>query len=300
MSGTQARGVSLDGSVVVGFGEVPPPFLQQAFRWTADGGMAGLGYFPGSNSGSGAVSASSDGSVVVGAAGFPVTAFRWTPVEGMVQVGPQPGVFSRATDVSADGTVIVGNIQDQLSSDPFRWTAATGFNRLGPFTADAVSADGLVVVGAAGSQAVRWIEATGRQFLGDLPGGALFSTALDVSGDGSVVVGFGETDNGREAMFWTQPSGMVNVREFLIAHEVSQASGWKLITTEGVSDDGRTIVGTGENPAGLREGWIATIPEPATISLAGLAGISLFASAYRRSRRSAGGSRLLGSIGRDR
>jgi probable HAF family extracellular repeat protein len=269
-SGGIALGVSSDGAVIVG--GMINDFLQgQAFRWTADTGFVGLGYLAGDRN-SGALATSADGSVVVGQSGDdPTRAFRWTAADGMVQVGPQPGVFSRATDVSADGTVIVGNIQDRLSPDPFRWTAADGFVQLGPFIADGVSADGLVVVGAAGSEAVRWTEAIGRVFLGDLPGGTIASGGLDVSADGTIVVGSGATEQGSEAMFWTQPTGMVNVREFLLSQGISEVSDWKLVTAEGVSADGLTIVGRGENPAGQREGWIATIPEPSTIALAALA-----------------------------
>ena len=38
-------------------------------------------------------------------------------------------------------------------------------------------------------------------------------------------------------------------------------------TRPAISADGMTIVGSGTNPDGLREAWVATIPEPATLSL---------------------------------
>lgn len=47
--------------------------------------------------------------------------------------------------------------------------------------------------------------------LGDLPGGAVFSTSVDVSGDGSVVVGNSSSANGTEAFRWTQAGGMVGL-----------------------------------------------------------------------------------------
>jgi probable HAF family extracellular repeat protein len=59
---SQARGVSADGSVVVG-NSISASGLE-AFRWTAAGGMIGLGDLPGSF-GSGASSVSADGAVVV-------------------------------------------------------------------------------------------------------------------------------------------------------------------------------------------------------------------------------------------
>jgi hypothetical protein len=42
----------------------------------------------------------------------------------------------------------------------------------------------------------------------------------------------------------------------------------------GVSDDGRTIVGNGINPAGLSEPWLAHIPEPATFAIAAMSGLA--------------------------
>jgi uncharacterized membrane protein len=149
--------------------------------------------------------------------------------------------------------------------------------------ANAVSADGSVVVGFNG-QASRWTAQTGTVGLGDLPGGSNSSNALDVSGDGSLIVGYGETEIGREAMFWTQPTGMVNLRDFLISQGID-LTGWSPITAEGVSADGRTIVGTGENPAGNPEGWIATIPEPSTMVLAALAAAAVFALHIGKLRR---------------
>ncbi len=38
-------------------------------------------------------------------------------------------------------------------------------------------------------------------------------------------------------------------------------TGWQLDTATGISADGMTIVGHGNNPNGFTEAWIATIPE---------------------------------------
>jgi uncharacterized membrane protein len=209
----------------------------------------------------------------------------------MVPLGFPPGelgLFSQANDVSADGAVIVGSIATVPSSSgkPFRWTAETGMVRLDVAGgANAVSADGSVIVGSTGL-AFRWTAQSGVVELGDLPGGRVRSEANDVSADGSVIVGSGETAfdgniSTEEAFFWTAESGMVNLREFLIS-QGSDLSGWRLISAEGVSADGRTIIGTGQNPAGNPEGWIATIPEPSTMVLAALAAAVLFALLFRR------------------
>ena len=52
-------------------------------------------------------------------------------------------------------------------------------------------------------------------------------------------------------------------------------TGWALKSATGISADGLTIVGTGTNPVGFDEGWIATIPEPSTLLLLGLGGLLL-------------------------
>jgi probable HAF family extracellular repeat protein len=151
-----------------------------------------------------------------------------------------------------------------------------------------VSSDGSVVVGFS-SQAFRWTAQNGMIRLGDLPGGGIRSSANDVSADGSVIVGWGETAfdgslSTTEAFLWKRDHGMVNLRGFLVS-QGWDLSGWTLTSAEGISADGRTIVGTGVNPAGNPEGWIATIPEPSTIALATLWAAGLFAVHFGRSLR---------------
>lgn len=82
-NGSQARGVSADGSVVVGDsngGSGP-----QAFRWTLAGGMVGLGNLPG-GSNSTASTVSPDGTLVGGNgldAGGNQAAFLWDSTNGL-------------------------------------------------------------------------------------------------------------------------------------------------------------------------------------------------------------------------
>ena len=126
--------------------------------------------------------------------------------------GPKktPGVFfsaGSAYGVSADGWVVVGS----SGGDALRWTQATGIVLLGSRSAHGASGDGSAVVGSSGGQAFRWTQATGMVGLGDLPGGAFTSLALRVSADGAVAVGRSESASGVEAFRWTQATGMVGL-----------------------------------------------------------------------------------------
>jgi hypothetical protein len=40
-----------------------------------------------------------------------------------------------------------------------------------------------------------------------------------------------------------------------------------LASTQAMSADGTVIIGVGYNPRGIREGWIAVIPEPRAVLL---------------------------------
>lgn len=103
---------------------------------------------------------SDDGSVVVGSSGFDLTyhAFLWNTNIGMVGLG-YPNEDSVAAAVSADGSVVVG--YHGSGTDPPYFLPFGDWN------------------------AFRWEAGVGSSDLGNLPG----AFALDVSSDGSVVVG---------------------------------------------------------------------------------------------------------------
>ena len=166
---TVAYGLSADGSTVVGH-SLDADGKFQAFRWTMNGGIEGLGFLQPTYSNrssrvhGGGVSA--DGSVVAGQS--PTTSptisekpFRWVEGSGMQLIPDLPGqsYAGFARDVDDSGTVVIGR---QASAD----------------------------AGSGSSEAFRWSQTGGIEGLGDLPGDRFFSEARGVSGDGDTVVGY--------------------------------------------------------------------------------------------------------------
>ena len=130
--------------------------------------------------------------------------------------------------------------------------------------AHSVSSDGSVVVGHGSSdpesEAFRWTSAGGMVGLGYLPGGHAGSYAYDVSADGSVIVGHSDSaSGGQEAFIWDATNGMRNLRTLLVDDFGLDLTGWWLENASGISDDGLTIVGSGRNPSGHYEAWVADL-----------------------------------------
>jgi probable HAF family extracellular repeat protein len=249
-SNSNAHGVSADGFVVVGNGNISGSW-SHASRWTSSG-MTDLGTLPGGTY-SYASGVSADGSVIVGESGSSAgsRAFLWTS-SGMTDLGTlSGGSSSSAKGVSADGYVVVGYSSTSSGNRAFRWTLS-GMMNLGTLgggsnsMAHEISADGSVIVGESGitggySRAFRWTTIGGMINLGTFIGGNL-STAYGVSEDGSVVVGYSNDAGGFVRAFrWTSAGGLTDLGA-LIGGNNSHA--------QGVSADGSTVVGYADLPGG--------------------------------------------------
>ena len=180
--GSQAMGVSDDGSVVVGGSYSSLGY--EPFRWTEAGGMVGLGHLSAGASSSEANDTSADGSVVVGYGNSPVRrgneAFRWTEEGGMVGLGRFPGTYSNsyATAISADGSVVVGGSSSDGFDAAFVWDEENGMRVL----LDILSQQGIDMQG--------WV----------------LQEASNISDDGLTIVGFGKNPLGyTEAWIATIP-----------------------------------------------------------------------------------------------
>ncbi len=112
----------------------------------------------------------------------------------------------------------------------------------------------LAVVAACAADAARAQQAF-FMGLGDLPGGEFFSSAQDVSADGSVAVGV----SGGQAFRWTRETGMVALEG------TTGAGGMR------VSGDGATVIGRLGSPADSSFRWTqptGTVVLPAGITFA--------------------------------
>ncbi|HEX3730765.1 MAG TPA: hypothetical protein VHV47_13230 [Opitutaceae bacterium] len=134
-SESEAVALSGDGSTVVGVSS------GQAFRWTRQGGMQGLG---GTNSTAVAVSAAGRTVAVVSSlGGQSFTSFRWTVSDGAVPLGNLPGggSYCYVTGMSAGGGILVGNSDSATGIQAFVWTPAHGIQSLADVLANSYHLD---------------------------------------------------------------------------------------------------------------------------------------------------------------
>jgi probable HAF family extracellular repeat protein len=285
-----AGDVSQNGSVVVGFGE--SDIGQQGFRWTPTSGIEPIGTVRNE-----VTAVSDNGSVVVGEMSGQglddFEAFRWTLEHGLEGLGDLPGgeLASFASGISGDGSIVVGRgtRSRQGLSEAVLWTpdgelvALGNAEGKGSSSASAASYSGHIVVGRSGNEATRWVVGDAPMKLGVLNEISPSSEALAVSGDGSIVVGTSYTgtvaDIGYEAFIWEESHGMRRLQTVLEEQYGLPLRGWTLTYAKDISNDGTTIAGSGVNPEGDYEAWVAVIPEP---SSAWMLGALLDISIYRR------------------
>jgi uncharacterized membrane protein len=148
-----------------------------------------------------------------------------------------------------------------MGVDACRWTSDGQTIVMGYYSAWGANYDGTVIVGPG----VRW--KAGEPEL------ALDFQAEQCSDDGTVIVGYQPGAGGSQtwnAILWDQVHGTRQVRDVLTESGIDM-SGWHLRRAYEISGDGTVMVGTGDNPAGQYEWWVARIPEPDILGLMGLA-----------------------------
>lgn len=274
VSRSTAFASSADGQYIVGMDQAftpgaPGTDSRRAYRWSEATGTVDLGVIH-ERGGSAASDVSSNGQIVVGNA-FETRVdengeqrrladiaepFVWNQTAGMTGLGHMPYFIdidvafdyyrdSRATAVSADGDIVVG------------------YSSIIPESFD--------LSGHIRTKAFRRTEADGLVDLGHVPGLGLVETkAVDVSEDGSVIVGMNFYELPPTAdpppdwrpwtpFLWDEENGMRLLRDVVDVElglaDAGDLDGWWLDTVSAISDDGRTIVGAGVNARGEREAW---------------------------------------------
>ncbi|MEX0331972.1 MAG: PEP-CTERM sorting domain-containing protein [Puniceicoccaceae bacterium] len=261
--------VSPDGSAVTGWTKINKTD-REAFVWREGQGMTGIGDLPGGTFFSSGRGVTDGGTKVIGAASNVMgwEAFVWSSTGGMRGLGDLSGDNNTTvTAVSPDCSHYVGfgttnNGTEAYLSKNLGYKQTLGDLPGGHFSshANGLSPDGSIVVGDGvginGTEAFIWTEATGMQGLGDLPGGSFGSSAGGVSADGKTIVGYGNGEAGYRAVIWDETRTPHDLNTFLPDHGIS-IDGWVLDGVVAITPDGKYLIGSGTNPDGEYEAWIA-------------------------------------------
>lgn len=264
-----AIGVSRNGAVIVGWSENSAwGGRRQAFRWTEADGIIGLNDIGGTTGPSGAMAVAKDGSVIggYGQDGGNRGAI-WKTVVGNPEKWPATGICYGITDT---GTTVI-SVGHDGSSRPV-WYDGSSLRELpratnyGRGCAEAVTSDGQFIVGqiqygTSGSGdrlPSRWTRTGDTTYSRETLSGAPVNVLpLAVTDDGSIIVG---SATGGGAFIWDG-----TYREMKTCLEGGYGldlSGWTFSRVRGISDDGRIMAGTGVNPDGRPEGWVAMLTTP--------------------------------------
>lgn len=303
---TFTAGVSADGNTVVSTMLNPLTQNQEAAKWTEASGWTFLGGITGGidNHLSSAYDISADGSKIVGLAwheDYRAEAFSYTSGGGMTGLGRPLTASSRASAISGDGSTVVGFYENDSTGErrPARWTNGgaaelfLGENAVGESLG--ANTDGSMIVGNsfdfATNMSVAFVHANGStRLLGVLSehmNNFLPQSLANAVSDNGIVVGYSGGDpfwgDREEGFVWTEDAGMVSVSSYLTNHGVFVPQNLLLRSVTSISADGTTLGGQAFNAdLNLYESWIATVPEPSTLTLVGLAVLSLVRR--RRSR----------------
>lgn len=180
-----------------------------------------------------------------------------TAPEGTALLIPLPPE-ALAVAQGANGFVVAGNF---YSGGAFHWMPTSGLTAIGGVSLAAVSRDGRTIVGterdAAGREnAAIWTGGRSWRVLGSIrpdapPCDANLSSAYGTNEDGRVVVGLAwDGCKYARAFRWEESTGMVDLG--------SIAGGDRSTRANGVSGDGRVVVGWEETATGPRQGakWV--------------------------------------------
>ena len=208
-------GVSGDGTVAVGLAWYCPG--AEGFRWTKKGGMKALSHPVGKSSRASAISA--DGNTIVGFSEDPIGGYRrpvrW--ISGKTELFAGAHAIGEASAVSFDGAQIVGQYTTSANGIyAFYYSQQHGLVSLGTVSgiatdqsfANGVASNGMTVGWSgdpfgSGIQAFVWTPKLTIRSLtkylrnhgAKIPSNIYLTTALDISADGSTIVGVWQDAN---------------------------------------------------------------------------------------------------------
>jgi hypothetical protein len=81
--------------------------------------------------------------------------------------------------------------------------------------------------------------------------------AMAASADGTIAVGYRESDPTNEAILWRPQSGVLPIKDYLVSHNVAGLDGWKLTSATHISPDGEMFCGWALDPTGEESPWLA-------------------------------------------
>lgn len=279
-----ARAVSGDGEKVVGqsWSDANPhswsdgilTYRTQPSVWTSTTGMLGLGMLPNEDTDWYCTGISDDGLIIVGGqqGWYKVGA---NPMTAVALPGAGQFEYRNVYNVTPNGSHALGAAMPNSGvHNAAIWEIGGGHTMLGflPGGSRSVPNAGTfnvsIVVGYGTStntpspntyEAFRWTFQAGMIALSDFAGGPFSSSANKISGDGSVIVGFGTSAAGQDAALWDQSLTIHRLIDVLAAANVTVPPGWILTDANGITINGETItiVGNASNPDGDPEAWIA-------------------------------------------
>jgi len=255
------------------------------FVRTEQGGVVSIGDLPGGRNNSWLAHVTDDG-VGVGASSYAFNsinaplfrAVRWSADTGLEALPVPDGDLPIS---SAYRTLDDGRIFGRSQSGAWLWSEQTGFEMIPdlPGLVDRSNPDATFFTGNPsgpdnqGPVPAYWTPDGGLEYL-SLIGEDTFGHVRGMSDDGSIIVGRSQS----KSVLWIDQAEPMLIADYAASIGID-LSGVNIIDVFGVSADGTTIVGTAGFSSGGLEGFVLTIPAPAS---AMLFGVVLLATRRRR------------------